>query len=94
MHRFAAALAGAEGDDLVQEAWGRILTGPAPALARPRAWLARVLRNAARMRLRGTVRRERRALAPTDELVAQAELEQLGVPATAARICHARADLG
>jgi RNA polymerase sigma-70 factor (ECF subfamily) len=92
MRRFAAALAGAEGEDLVQEAWVRALTDRAPALARPRAWLAKVLRNAARMRKRGAVRREQReaqvareeALAPTDELVAQAELEQLAVRAVLA----------
>src|SRR6185436_11464176 len=92
MRRFAAALAGAEGEDLVQEAWVRVLTTRAPALARPRAWLASVLLNAARMRKRGAVRREQReaevareeALAPTDELVAQAELEQLAVRAVLA----------
>ena len=92
MRRFAAALAGAEGEDLVQEAWVRVLTDRAPALARSRAWLASVLRNAARMGQRGAIRREQRealaareeALAPTDELVAQAELEQLAVRAVLA----------
>src|SRR5262245_64777144 len=92
MRRFAAALAGAEGEDLVQEAWVRVLTARAPALAQPRAWLASVLRNAARMGKRAAVRREQRevhaareeALAPTDELVAQAELEQLAVRAVLA----------
>ncbi|HEX6884569.1 MAG TPA: sigma-70 family RNA polymerase sigma factor [Planctomycetota bacterium] len=92
MRRFAAALAGAEGEDLVQEAWVRVLSGRAPALARPRAWLAHVLRNAARMQKRGALRREQRevqaareeALASTDELVAQAELEQLAVRAVLA----------
>jgi hypothetical protein len=59
MRRFAAALAGAEGEDLVQDAWVRVLTARDPALARPRAWLASVLRNAARMRNRGAVRRDR-----------------------------------
>src|SRR5262245_41183925 len=89
MRRFAAALAGAEGEDLVQDAWVRVLSSGTPALARPRAWLAHVLRNAARMGQRGTVRREQRevraareeALSSTDELVAQAELEQLAVRA-------------
>ena len=97
MRRFAAALAGAEGEDLVQDAWVHALNARAPALAKPRAWLASVLRNAARMRRRGAVRREQREAqaareeaalstnaAPTDELVAQAELEQLAVRAVLA----------
>ena len=92
MRRFAAALAGAEGEDLVQDAWVRVLSAPDPALARPRAWLASVMRNAARMGQRGAIRREQReaqaareeALASTDELAAQAELEQLAVRAVLA----------
>src|SRR5262249_17498333 len=92
MRRFAAALAGAEGEDLVQDAWVRVLTARAPALAQSRAWLASALRNAARMRKRAALRREQReeraaraeVLAPTDELVAQAELEQLAVRAVLA----------
>src|SRR4030095_2877152 len=60
MRRFAAALAGAEGEDLVQDAWVHALTARAPVLAQPRAWLASVLRNAARMRKRGATRREQR----------------------------------
>src|SRR5688572_15136995 len=91
MRRFAAALAGGEGEDLAQDAWVRLLARPVPALTRPRAWLASVLRNAARMRTREHERRsarERRAApehAPsTDELAARAELEHLAVRAVLA----------
>ena len=89
MQRLAAALAGAEGEDVVQETWLRLLTRPMPVLERPRAWLASALRNAARSRARGEERRRRREeRAPipenepsTDELAARAELEQLAVRA-------------
>jgi RNA polymerase sigma factor (sigma-70 family) len=87
MRRFATALAGADGEDLAQDAWVRVLTRPLPALERPRAWLASALRNAARSRARGAARRAQREAAhagePAEpsgaELVARAELEQLAV---------------
>src|SRR5262245_55274056 len=87
MRRLAAALAGAEGDDLAQEAWLVALRRPSSAVEHPRAWLGTVLRNLARMRSRGEARRRAReaGLPPraeepsTGELVARAELEQLAV---------------
>jgi DNA-directed RNA polymerase specialized sigma24 family protein len=70
MVRFAAALVGREGEDLVQETWVRLLQRPLPALQHPRAWLARVLRNAAGMGGRADERRRRR-----EERVARPEAE-------------------
>jgi DNA-directed RNA polymerase specialized sigma24 family protein len=84
MRRFAAALAGGEGEDVAQDAWVRVLSRPLPALARPRAWLASVLRTTVRMRAREHARRthrehrsapEERFEPPTAELAARAELE-------------------
>src|SRR5262245_10085421 len=60
MRRLALALAGRDGEDLVQETWLGILTRPVTRVERPRAWLAAALRNAARMRVRGEERRARR----------------------------------
>src|SRR5262249_12564760 len=87
MRRLAAALAGAEGDDLAQEAWLTALRRPPGALEHPRAWLGTVLRNLARMQARADARRRTReaSLPPrgdepsTEERVARAELEQLAV---------------
>ena len=85
MRSLACALVGAEADDLVQETWLRALTN-APATVRdPRAWLARVMRNAARMKGRTATRRREReqraaraeALPSTADLAAEAELHQL-----------------
>src|SRR6185503_11388300 len=78
LQRFAAALAGAEGEDLVQDTWLRVLERPQTALARPHAWRARAERRRAR--------REEQAARPeaepsTVELAARAELEQLAVRA-------------
>src|SRR5262245_34678373 len=87
MRRLGVALAGAEGEDLAQEAWLTALARPSGMVEHPRAWLGTVLRNLARMQQRANARRRaREALVPrpgpepsTDELVARAELEQLAV---------------
>lgn len=92
MRRFGAALAGGEGDDLAQETWLHLLGRPASAIARPRQWIASVMRNLARSRARSEGRRQRReeerppgAPTPTAvELAARAELEQLAVRAVLA----------
>jgi len=92
MRRLGAALAGGEGEDLVQETWLVALAGPQRAIAHPRRWLATVMRNLARARARGDGRRQRReeqrepreAEPSTHELAARAELEQLAVQAVLA----------
>ncbi len=90
MRRLAAALVGRDGDDLVQDTWLAVLRRRPRGLERPRAWLATVMKNAARMRARGGGRlREREALAarPPDaepsavDLAARAELLQLAMAA-------------
>lgn len=64
---------GASADDLVQETWTAALVQP-PARGVPlRPWLARVLRNAARMSVRGSERRTaRERLAARSEALASA----------------------
>lgn len=92
MRRFGAALASGEGDDLVQETWLHLLGRPAGAIARPRQWLASVMRNLARSRARGEGRRQRReeerphglATPSAADLAARTELEQLAVRAVLA----------
>lgn len=92
MRRLGAALAGGEGEDLVQETWLVALAGPQRAVTHPRRWLATVMRNLARARARRDGRRERReeqreprqAEPSTHELAARAELEQLAVQAVLA----------
>jgi RNA polymerase sigma factor (sigma-70 family) len=62
MRRLALALTGgdAEADDLVQEAYVAALKRPPDPSRAPRPWLAEVLRNAWRMRLRSERRRRTR----------------------------------
>ncbi|HUS64632.1 MAG TPA: RNA polymerase sigma factor, partial [Kofleriaceae bacterium] len=89
MRRLAAALAGPAGDadDLVQDAFVAALRSPPDADRPARPWLAQVLRNAARMRGRGSARRtareagvgasERERAAPAaDELLERAEAQR------------------
>lgn len=71
----------ADADDLAQEAWVAAMRAPPSSAASARGWFASVLRNAARMRHRGDVRRsdrEERAARPEGEpgaaeVVARAE---------------------
>ena len=65
MRRLALALTGgeAEADDLVQEAYIAALRRPPDPARPPRPWLAGVLRNAWRMRVRGERRRRTREAA-------------------------------
>ncbi len=61
LRRLAASLASpADADDLVQAAYERLVTHPPAHLESPRGWLRQVLRNAHRMRLRASARREAR----------------------------------
>ncbi|HEY8146753.1 MAG TPA: sigma factor, partial [Kofleriaceae bacterium] len=62
MRRLALALTGGESDadDLVQDAWVAALRSPPEPGRAPRPWLAAVVRNAWRMRLRGEGRRRTR----------------------------------
>ncbi len=62
MRRLALALTGreADADDLVQEAYVAALRSPPDPELPPRPWLAEVVRNAWRMRLRGERRRRTR----------------------------------
>ncbi|HEU5055137.1 MAG TPA: sigma-70 family RNA polymerase sigma factor, partial [Kofleriaceae bacterium] len=71
MRRLALALTGggeADADDLVQEAYVAALRNPPDPDRAPRPWLAEVVRNAWRMRLRGERRRRTREVgaAPAD----------------------------
>jgi RNA polymerase sigma factor (sigma-70 family) len=75
----------AAADDVVQETWLAALRRP-PDTTRPvRPWLARVVENFARMRMRGEAGRERReegaaraeSLASTEELCARVETQRL-----------------
>ena len=89
MQRLGRALAGPDGDDLVQETWLRVLSHGGSGWADPRRWLATVMRNLARSRARGSARSKRReAEGPRPEpplatvaLVEQAELAQHAVQA-------------
>ena len=71
----------AEADDVVQDAWARVLRHPPRHGANPRAWLGEVLRNAARTRHRDRVARAAReravarpeAAGDSAELAAEAE---------------------
>lgn len=87
MRRLALALAGPGGaDDLLQDAWLASLPGTA-GIERPRAWLRRVLSNAARLQRRGEARRRAReqaaaraeALPSAADLAAEAELQERAV---------------
>src|SRR5687767_3080998 len=62
MRRLALALTGreADADDLVQEAYVAALRSPPDPEVPPRPWLAAVVKNAWRMRLRGERRRRTR----------------------------------
>ncbi len=61
LRRLAASLASpADADDLVQAAYERLVTHPPAHLQSPRGWLRQVLRNAHRMRVRASARREAR----------------------------------
>ena len=65
-------------DDLAQDAWLASIQHPAPGGVPPRAWLAGIARNLARMRFRGSARRdrrERRAATP-ESLPGPAELAE------------------
>ncbi len=79
----------AEADDLVQAAYERLVTDPPRHQDSPRGWLSTVLRNAHRMRSRGTIRRQAReakdagpAPLPSAETLA-AHAEVMGVLARA-----------
>lgn len=70
MRRLALALTGreADADDLVQEAYVAALRSPPDPARAARPWLAEVVRNAWRMRLRGERRRRtREAVAPAGD---------------------------
>ncbi|MGN6109319.1 MAG: sigma-70 family RNA polymerase sigma factor [Kofleriaceae bacterium] len=76
----------AAADDVVQETWIAAMRSPPDVDRPPRPWLARVLRNVARMRHRGDARRARReevtaiaAVGPTrpDEIVQRLEGHRL-----------------
>ncbi len=87
MRRLALALTGgeADADDLVQEAYVAALNRPPDPSRAPRPWLAEVVRNAWRMRLRGERRRRAREAAagagdpPTspDALLDRARVQRL-----------------
>ena len=70
-------------DDLVQDAWLSALQAPPQGLRRPRAWLAKVLRNVAKQVERGEARRRRRdrevaaseVVPSAEDLVSGAELQ-------------------
>ncbi len=67
MERFAYTLC-QDGDDLAQDAWVAALESGAPRPEQERAWFATVMRNAFRMRLRGSQRRTlREQAAPEPE---------------------------
>jgi RNA polymerase sigma-70 factor (ECF subfamily) len=71
-------------DDVAQDAWVAALAGPGPRGSSPRAWLAAVTRNAARLRARREGRRRQlepaaardEALPPTDALVERAAVQR------------------
>jgi RNA polymerase sigma-70 factor (ECF subfamily) len=81
-----------EADDVVQEAWLRATERPPDQPGALRAWLATVVRNAAKQLARGESRRDRRELAAarpealpaTADLVARAEARRLLLDATLA----------
>jgi RNA polymerase sigma-70 factor (ECF subfamily) len=76
---FARMLVRDDADDLAQDAWVAALRTPPAAPARPRAWLAGVLRNTARMRFRGDTRRKAREQhdAPPEPPSAQDSLHRM-----------------
>lgn len=87
MRSLALALVGGErAEDLLQETW-LAAARRGEGLRDPRAWLAKVMRNAARMGARGEARRRSReeraarneALPSAAELAAEAELQELAV---------------
>jgi len=71
-------------DDLAQDTWLAAMRSPPPDGVAPRAWLAGIARNLARMRFRGASRRERRergaagsaALPGPDELIERFETQR------------------
>jgi len=94
MRRLARSLVldDSEADDVVQEAWLKATEKPPEKPAALRAWLATVVRNAAKQLARGESRRDRRELAvakqealpSTSELVARAESRRILLDATLA----------
>jgi RNA polymerase sigma factor (sigma-70 family) len=81
-----------EADDVVQEAWLKAVERPPVQPGALRAWLATVVRNAAKQLARGESRRDKRELAAaqpealpaTADLVARAEARRLMLDATLA----------
>ncbi len=94
MRRLARSLVidDSEADDVVQEAWLKAAEKPPDKPAALGAWLATVVRNAAKQLARGESRRDRRevavakaeALPSTSELVARAESRRILLDATLA----------
>lgn len=80
VRRLAQTLLRDESDaaDVAQEAWKNALEADAPAAQDPRGWLARIVRNTARMRRRGEARRDlrERTAARPEQLPSAAEIAQ------------------
>ena len=83
----AVAPDAADADDLVQETYLAALRSARPAPAKQRGWLASILRNAARQKLRADRRRSRReresrppagSASPLERVQSRARLQRLG----------------